>query len=415
MTMFDHPIIQKSLRGAQYLLARYRDDRCSEIAAALVYMSLFALVPLLTVVYAIGSAVPTAANLENQLQDFLVDNLLPEASSEVATYLASFSEQAKNLTGAGIAILAITAVLRLRNVERAFNNIWRNSENRGAIASFLLYWAVLSLAPMLMGLGIGVQAYLYAAANAVAGIDILGISAALLSLLPFFLSILGLTALYMAVPNCSVPFRHALIGGVFAAVAFGVAKTTFTTVIANSSYALVYGAFAAVPVFLLWLYITWTIVLLGGVIVHSLSAYQSSEQAARPRLLKALDVLYMLWIAQREGDPMGELEILHKRDVAPGGVDSESWRFIRDKLVAAKLVAQNLRGQYLLSRDLSEVKLVQIKELINGELTVPEASSSALNWQRTATELLRKQRQSQQDILDISLSTLFQEKASGSA
>ena len=187
-------------------------------------MSLFALVPLLTVIYAIGSAVPTSANLQTQLQELLVNNLLPEASEEVANYLTSFSKQAKSLTGVGIAILAGTAVLMLRNVERAFNNIWRNRENRGAVSSFLLYWAVLSLAPLLMGLGIGVQAYLYAAANAIAGIDVLGVSSALLSLLPFVLSVFGLTALYMAVPNCAVPFRHALAGGFFAATAFAIAK-----------------------------------------------------------------------------------------------------------------------------------------------------------------------------------------------
>ena len=406
--MLDHPMIQKLWFRAQYLLLRYRDDRCSEIAAALVYMSLFALVPLLTVVYAIGSAVPTAANLEHQLQAFLVDNLLPEASQEVAGYLSSFSEQAKNLTGAGIGILAITAVLMLRNVERAFNNIWRNRENRGPVSSFLLYWAVLSLAPMLIGLGIGVQAYLYAAANAIAGIDILGISVALLSLLPFALSVLGLTALYMAVPNCSVPFRHALMGGLFAAIAFAVAKTTFTAVMANSSYALVYGAFAAVPVFLLWLYITWTIVLLGAILVHSQSAYQSIEQAARPRLLKALDILFMLWRAQQAGDPVGELEILRNRDVAPGGVDNESWRTIRDALVGAKMISQNMRGEYLLCQDLDQISLHNVKALIDGEREIPAAGPTALDWQRQAHALLASHRESQQAQLDLSLKALFQ-------
>ena len=139
--MTEHPTIQNAVKGMAYLLRRYQEDRCSEIAAALVYMSLFALVPLLTVVYAIGSAVPTATDLQAQLQSFLVDNLLPEASQEVANYLSSFSQQAKSLTGVGIAILAATAVLMLRNVERAFNNIWRNRKNRGAVSSLLLYYS----------------------------------------------------------------------------------------------------------------------------------------------------------------------------------------------------------------------------------------------------------------------------------
>ena len=405
--MTEHPTIQNVINGMRYLLRRYQEDRCSEIAAALVYMSLFALVPLLTVVYAIGTAVPTATNLQDQLQAFLVDNLLPEASQEVANYISSFSQQAKNLTGVGIAILAATAVLMLRNVERAFNNIWRNRKNRGAVSSFLLYWAVLSLAPMLMGLGIGVQAYLFAAAHAVEDIDLLGVSTALLSALPFGLSVLGITALYMAVPNCAVPFRHAFIGGLFVAVAFAAAKAVFTAVIANSSYALVYGAFAAVPIFLLWLYITWTIVLLGAILVHSQSAYQTAAQAGRPILLKALDVLFLLWRAQKNGKPLGELAILGNRDVIVDGLDSDSWRSIRDALIGANLITQNMQGQYLLSQDLHNVTVIAIKSLINHELPVPSPGEDAQPWQLRAVELLSEQRTAQSELLDVSLDELF--------
>ena len=399
--------VGSGLKGGRYLLWRYSADRCSEIAAALVYMSLFALVPLLTVIYAIGSAVPTSANLQTQLQELLVNNLLPEASEEVANYLTSFSKQAKSLTGVGIAILAGTAVLMLRNVERAFNNIWRNRENRGAVSSFLLYWAVLSLAPLLMGLGIGVQAYLYAAANAIAGIDVLGVSSALLSLLPFVLSVFGLTALYMAVPNCAVPFRHALAGGFFAATAFAIAKTTFTTVIANSSYALVYGAFAAVPIFLLWLYITWTIVLLGAILVHSQSAYQTEAQAGRPMLLKALDILFLLWRGQQQGTPLGELALLANRDVIANGLDGESWRQIRDKLITHRLISQTMQGKYLLSKDLHTVSLIDLKQMINDELQVPPPHENAMDWQLHANRLLERQRDQQRELLDIDLATLF--------
>lgn len=405
-----HPIIQNVLRRAQYLLGRYRDDRCSEIAAALVYMSLFALVPLLTVLYAVAAAMPTGVGVEAQLQNLLIDNLVPETSQEVATYLNSFSKQAKNLTGFGIAILTVTAVLMLRNVERAFNNIWRNSENRGAISSFLLYWAVLSLAPLIMGLGLGVQAYLYAAANAIADIDPLGVTGFLLSLVPFVLSVLGLTALYIAVPNSQVPFRHALIGGVFAAIAFLVARLLFTTVMSNSSYTFVYGAFAAVPLFLLWLYVTWSIVLIGAIVVHSQSAYQTREQAGRPLVLKALDVLHLLWKAQQQGQSLSELQLLGDRGTVIGGLDSESWRSIRDTLMNEDIITQNHRGRYLLARDLHDVCLADIKALINHELPVPAVPTSAQPWQLRAAELLECQQKSQCDLLDTSLQSLFADR-----
>ena len=405
--MTEHSPIQNVVDRCRYLLQRYQDDRCSEIAAALVYMSLFALVPLLTLVYSISTAIPTATDIQAQLQQFLVDNLLPEASQDVANYLTSFSEQAKNLTGVGIAILATTAVLMLRNVERAFNNIWRNRENRNVVSSVLLYWAVLSLAPILIGLGIGIKAYLFAAAHAVEGIDVLGVSSALLSLLPFVLGILGVTALYMAVPNCAVPFRHAIFGGLFVAVTFTAAKALFTAAIANSSYALIYGAFAAVPIFLLWLYITWTIILLGAIVVHSQASYQTAAQAQRPVLLKALDVLYLLWRAQLKGYTLGELQILSDRDVIGDGLDSDSWRHIRDSLMAANLITQTLQGHYILSRDLHHVRLIEIKALINQELEVPVTLAVCKPWQIRANALLSEQRQVQSEILSISLQELF--------
>ena len=295
----------------------------------------------------------------------------------------------------------------LRNVERAFNNIWRNSKNRSVVSSLLLYWAVLSLAPILIGLGIGIKAYLFAAAHAVEGIDVLGVSSALLSVLPFGLGILGVTALYMAVPNCAVPFRHAIFGGLFVAVAFTGAKALFTAAIANSSYALVYGAFAAVPIFLLWLYISWTIMLLGAIVVHSQASYQTAAQAGRPILLKALDVLYLLWRAQLKGKALRELEILRDRDVIYDGLDSDSWRHIRDSLMAANLMTQTLQGHYVLSRDLHHIKLIEIKALITQELAVPAIVESSKPWQIRATELLSQQRVMQSDILSTSLEELF--------
>lgn len=405
--MLRHPIIQKSVAASQYFLRRFKQDRCSEIAAALVYMSLFALVPLMTVLYAVGSAIPTSVDLEAQIEQFLVANLLPESSQEVAAYLHNFSQQAKNLTGVGVLILTVTAVLMLRNVERAFNNIWRNRANRGAVSSFLLYWAVLSLAPVMLGLGLGIQAYLYAVANALAGLDSLGISTLVLSLLPFTLSVLGLTALYMTVPNCAVRLQHALVGGLVAAIAFSLARATFTTVIANSSYTLVYGAFAAVPVFLLWLYIIWSIILVGAILVHSLSDYQSAAQANRPSLLKALDVLYLMWCAQRQGTPVSEAALLRDRDVVVGGLDGESWRFIRDQLIDARLIAQNADGNFLLSRDLNTVTVDDLKKLINSELPVADNPEPALAWQQIAQQLLQQQRSAQQQQLGVTLSELF--------
>ena len=398
------------LRRISYLFSRFGVDRCSENAAALTYMSLFALVPLMTVIYTMASAVPAFQGLEEPIQAFLFENLMPDTNTEIQDYLSDFSRQAKNLTGFGIALLVVTAVLMLRNVEKAFNHIWRTREHRSAVSSFLLYWAVLGLAPLTIGLALGISAYLTSFAARFGDLDLLGVGAMLLKMAPLLLSTVGFSFLYLTVPNCRVPYKHAVIGGFAAAAAFNIARSLFTKMVAGSSYTLIYGAFAAVPLFLLWIYLSWNIVLMGGVFVHSMSAYQSLEQASRPPLLKALDALYLLWQRQKTGEPVKEIELLGSQHAVVKGLDSETWSQLRDTFVEHKLISQNERGHYLLSRDLHTVTFWQLKEWINDELPLEKDDiSSHLKWQDNAYLLLRDQRSQQRSQLDISLADLFSE------
>lgn len=395
-------------RRVAYLFSRFGVDRCSENAAALTYMSLFALVPLMTVIYTMASAVPAFQGLEENIQAFLFENLMPDTNSEIQDYLSDFSRQAKNLTGFGIAFLVITAVLMLRNVEKAFNQIWRTRENRSAVSSFLLYWAVLGLAPLTIGLALGISTYLSSFATRLGGLDVMGVGAMTLKMAPLALSTMGFSFLYLAVPNCRVPYKHAFIGGFAAALAFNIARSAFTTLVAGSSYTLIYGAFAAVPLFLLWIYLSWNIVLMGGVLVHSLSAYQSLEEAARPTLLKALDVLYLLWKRQKTGGFIREIELLNNKHSVLNGLDSETWSELRDLFLEHQLISQDERGHFLLSRDLHTISFWQLKEWINEELPLEnEAISAQLKWQGNAYTMLRDQRSQQRDTLDIKLADLF--------
>ena len=401
-------VFRPLFRRLGYLLSRFGIDRCSENAAALTYMSLFALVPLMTVIYTMASAVPAFQGLEENIQAFLFENLMPDTNSEIQDYLSDFSQQAKNLTGFGIAFLVVTAVLMLRNVEKAFNHIWRTRENRSAVSSFLLYWAVLGLAPLTIGLALGISTYLNTFAERFGHLDLMGVGAMMLKLAPLLLSTIGFSFLYLAVPNCRVPYKHAFIGGFAAAVAFNVARSAFTTMVAGSSYTLIYGAFAAVPLFLLWIYLSWNIVLMGGVLVHSMSAYQSLEEAARPPLLKALDALYLLWQRQKSGEPVRESELVGNQHAAVVGLDSETWSELRDTFIEHKLISQNERGHYLLSRDLHTVTFWQLKEWINEELPLERDNISAqMPWQDEAYKLLRDQRSAQRNQLDINLADLF--------
>jgi membrane protein len=389
-----------------YFYRRYGDDRCRDTAAALTYMSLFALVPLLTVLYTMASAVPAFQGLEGRIQGLLFDYVIPEASQEMLAYLDDFSRQAKNLTGFGVAFLGATAILMLRNIEKSFNRIWRTSEHRGPVSSFLLYWAVLSLSPLTIGVGLGVSTYLASFANLLEGIDIMGIGGRLIQLSPFLLYVLGFSLIYAAVPNCRVPVKHALIGGTVAALAFNVARALFTMLVSGTSFTFIYGAFAAVPLFLLWIFISWNIVLLAAILVHGLSAYQSSEQAARPLVIKALDVLHALWECQRGGRVLREFDLLADRRVS---VDSESWSQLRRIFLDHKLISQNERGHYLLSRDLHHITLWQVMRWVSGDRLASEvAAAPRAAWEERTLALLTQQEQARRAALDINLVELFQ-------
>lgn len=342
------------------------------------------------------------------MQEFLFKQLVPQTSASIEGYLKDFSAQAKNLTGPGIAFLLVTAILMLRNIEHAFNLIWRARENRSPLSSFLLYWAVLTLAPVSILLALVISTYLSSVTDALPDMDIFGVKAYLLQAAPVVLSTMGFSLIYAAVPNCRVPFKHALIGGFFTALAFHAARELFTTAVAGSSITFIYGAFAAVPLFLLWIYLSWNIVLMGGILVHSLSAYQNNEQASRPLILKALDVLYLFWQKQNSGATVREIELLDGRHSVTRGLDSVTWGILRNVLIEKRVITQNDRGHYLLSRDLHTISFWQLKEWVNDELVLTsEDADTHMEWQNSAYRLLLNQREGQRKLLDTNLVELY--------
>ncbi|MEE4661370.1 MAG: YihY family inner membrane protein [Halieaceae bacterium] len=406
------------LPGAKYVLNRFREDGCNRSSAALTYMSLFALVPLITVMFAILSAIPDLQARAADLQDLLFDNLFPDGASsgdaisnakaQVSEALVNFSQQAQNLSGPGVGVLIVTAVLMLRNVEATFNTIWRTRRNRSPVSSFLLYWAVLSLGPILIGLALGSGAYLAVADNFVAEFDVIGIRRLFFTLAPLLLSAAAFSLLYAAVPNCRVNMRHALIGGLVTALVFNVARWAFGKLIAKTSYTAIYGAFAAFPLLLLWIFLSWNIVLAGAVLVHSLSTFRYESASRVPALLKALVVLELLWERYQAGEPISEFYLVQEANRREANLDNDTWVRLRDKLFEHNLVVIDERGRYLLARDLNRVPFWQLKEWVTGELALEQMQMlDGEGWRGHAQELIQAQRQHQREHLSISLAELF--------
>lgn len=287
---------------------QFFEHDCLAAAGALTYTTLFAVVPLMTVTYTFFSILPEYAHVGDQVQSFVFENFVPGSSSVVQDKLSEFADRARDLTAVGFVFLFVTAFLMLITIEKSFNTIWHVAEPRRGLQRFLLYWGVLSLGPASVVAGMLSSLYLLSL-PLVSDLDALGLREIVLGYLPVLLSIAGFTVLYYAVPNCHVPFNHALFGGFVTMLVFQTALAVFAQSSRWFSYDAVYGTFAAVPVFLIWLYLVWVIILCGAIFVRSLSLSKGDEDHPEPLMIKAARILRMLHDAHMDGRSITDRDI----------------------------------------------------------------------------------------------------------
>ena len=337
-----------------------RDDGIQHVAA-LTYTTLLSLVPLMTVMLALFSVFPASERLSQQVEDFLFQNFVPAAGEAVQAYLRNFSQKAGKLTGVGFAFLIVVALMLMSNIDKAFNAIWHVRRKRSPVAKFTVYWAILSLGPILIAFSVGVTSYLVSIPLFNDGETVMLLRTRLLGLMPVLISALAFTLLYALVPNRSVPLRHALAGGVLAALLFELAKRGFALyVTAFPTYETIYGALAAVPIFLIWLYLSWLVTLLGAEFTYCLGIYREGWHEARGEageaLLLALRLLRLLRRAQQRGASASLRELQQQLPMSNDEEIEGSLHQLRD----AQLVMRGEDKGWLLTRDLGEVTLLQL-------------------------------------------------------
>ncbi|MBG0842685.1 MULTISPECIES: YihY family inner membrane protein [Pseudomonadaceae] len=340
------------------LYKRFVENRGAGNAAALTYTTLFAVVPMMTVTFAMLSAIPAFKGVGEDIQGFIFNNFVPSTGETVQEYLREFTTQARQLTWFGVGLLAVTAFLMLVTIEKTFNVIWRVRQPRRGMSSFLLYWAILSLGPLLLGAGFAVSTYI-ASLSLISGPDAVVGAKTLLAFTPLLSSIAAFTLLYAAVPNTRVPLRHAVLGGLFSAVLFEVAKALFGLYVRLfPGYHLIYGAFATVPLFLVWIYLSWLIVLLGAELVYGLSQPRHWRREPIPKGLVLLVVLRLLLKRQQKG------EALHYGDMQRAGwrLPEDEWSQVMDFLEREHLACKASGGGWVLCRDLHNFSLHQLLE-----------------------------------------------------
>jgi len=348
------------LRGFLALVVqRFARHEGPQNAAALTYTTLLSLVPLMAVTLAVFSAFPVADRVYVLIQDFVFENFVPAAGEMVQQHLTEFSAKASRLTGTGAAFLVVVALLMMANIDRALNAIWEVRSKRSLASKFLIYWAVLSLGPVLIGASVLVTSYAISlplvseAASTGIGRDMLGLT-------PVLASAIAFTMVYTVVPNRRVRMLHALVGGVFAAVLFEIAKRAFAFYITQfPTYEAIYGALASIPIFLVWLYLSWIIVLLGAEVTHCLSIYRWSaadQRRCETGMGDAIAALLALDEAAARGSAPSTAELAHrqKRWLEPQLED------LLTELKSLHWVHMTREGGWALARRLSDATLMDL-------------------------------------------------------
>ena len=257
----------------RYFAQRCLDDRVTIIAGHLTFVSMLALVPMLVVVFSIFAAFPMFTELRLQLESFLFANLMPTSGEVLSEYLNTFIGNVSKMTGIGVVFVIVVAVNLISTIDATMNRIWRNKQRRRLSVALAVYWMILTLGPLLMGSGMAVTSYLISL-TAFAEDYVSGFRTMLLSIVPVLTSLIAFVILYVMMPNRVVKVRHAIWGALVAAILFEVAKCGFAAYItAFPSYEAIYGALAAIPIMLLWIFLSWNIVLIGAELTASIEEF----------------------------------------------------------------------------------------------------------------------------------------------
>jgi membrane protein len=297
------------------LRVRFGEDRLGLTAGSLTFTTLIALVPLVTLMLAVFTAFPMFSTFQGALEKYFLQALVPDAIARpVLRALTQFAAKASRLGSAGLLLFVATALAMMLTIDRSLNAIWRVRQPRPLAQRVLLYWAALTLGPLVLGVSLTGTSYALSASRGLVGVLPFTLSA-LINAVEFVLLASSVAGLFRYVPNTAVRWRHAWGGALFVAVAFEVAKHVLAWYVdAVGTYSAVYGAFATLPILLLWIYLVWVIVLLGAVIA-AYAPSLSMRIVGRPataghRFELALSVLAMLAAARdgpRRGLPLPEL------------------------------------------------------------------------------------------------------------
>lgn len=404
--------LKRGRRLARHVWTHFQEDRCFEEAASLGYTSLLAMVPLLAVVFGIVSVFPVFDQWSSSLQVFIFRNFLPESGQQIAPYIDTFLESVSGLTLPGTITLILTALLLMVRIEVAFNRIWRVDRSRSLTNRIVMYWATLTLVPLLIAATVALSAQKIFGATGFLG----ELPAWMPSVGTVLLTWVMFTLFFVLVPNRRVGIRHALAGAFLTTVLFSLARAGFVAYVSNASYNLIYGALATVPLFLFWLYLVWIVILLGASLAASLTTFSDysryeSSWPQRWEFQLALRLVGHLGEAQARGASLSREQLM---SLEPAASELQIVRLL-GRLREEKVVTRDEDDNWLLRRDLSTLTLGDLYRLGDYFLPLTEAPDlpQTSAWDRAYVAVLEQVRQCGEGFWDRPLKELFDRHADG--
>lgn len=384
---------------------QFIDNRCLLRASALTYTTLLAIVPLMVVIFSVLSMLPLFENISRRLQNFIFNNFVPHTGQVVQKYISSFGQQASHLPVLGFAFLFVTAIMMMISIEGNINDIWHLRSPRKLSASLLLYWAMLTIGPILLGVSLAISSYI--ASSHFLKVDLSHFH--WLTPLPFICTVAGIGFLYMAVPRCEVKVWQAFLGALFAAVVFEIAKQAFSFYVVHfPTYQLIYGTLATIPLFLLWVYVSWLIFLIGALIVNGLRLEQGQRHYAEPisPFILAFRVLGHMRQAYLNGRSLSMTQLLKLEPYCR----TEELQSVIDKLLETKLIHMTVKDDFILSVDLHSLSLYELYQKMRcfmPNTIAVDKREVVESWQSKLRKALNERDDEQKKVLKLSLESFY--------
>ncbi len=390
-----------------YTFECYTKNRSSSVAAELTITSLLAIVPFTTVVFSLLAFIPDFQVQLNELQSNFFDYFVPTTGETVKAYINEFVTQAKKLSVIGLLFLIVTALLMIRAIDQGFNKIWQSQSEKTLVKTFLVYWAILTLGPLLLGSSLFITAYLKSLpmiSDVIQGNNQLSSV-----MLPFLLAAIAFSLMYYVIPNRKIFLKHAVVAGVIAALLFELAKLAFAIFVERfSTYQMIFGTLAVIPLFLIWIYLSWTIILLGAELCHAFGSFRDKASIKQQEVfIQLVKLLQLFAYKQTTGHLVKEQDLM---DLFDGQENRHNYEFYLNKLLEHRLIMKGEENNYCLINSKDTLSYEVIYLMSDRKIPSIEAIESASLSQETKKELVSLCKAIPKLFNDLSVTEYHQEK-----